>query len=88
MGLIIKGPPSQGFSHHFPYDLNSKTERFGLDDLPWKRGVSPYFQVNQLLIFGSNYFTIFSNKGFFMGLVCLYLYMKTIKKNQPFIDMV
>ena len=20
MGLIIKGPPSQGFSHHFPYD--------------------------------------------------------------------
>ena len=21
MGLIIKGPPSQGFSHHFPYDV-------------------------------------------------------------------
>ena len=21
MGLIIKGPPSQGFSHNFPYDL-------------------------------------------------------------------
>ena len=21
MGFIIKGPPSQGFSHHVPYDL-------------------------------------------------------------------
>ena len=21
MGLIIKGPPSQGFSHHFPHDF-------------------------------------------------------------------
>ena len=22
MGLIIKGPPSQGFSHHFPYEVS------------------------------------------------------------------
>ena len=25
MELIIKGPPSQGFSHHFPYDIVKKT---------------------------------------------------------------
>ena len=29
MGLIIEGPPSQGFSHHFPYD-NENFNYFGL----------------------------------------------------------
>ena len=24
MGLIIKGPPSQGFSHHFLYEFTSE----------------------------------------------------------------
>ena len=29
MGLIIKGPPSQGFSHHFPYDTQTLPNHLG-----------------------------------------------------------
>ena len=61
MGLLVKGPPSQGYPHHFPYEIGDGGDEFSLHGL-----------LHQMEVLGSTVVDLVSTNSCFQPPSCPY----------------